>query len=985
MKHFLIFPLLLFATLISGGQTTSQPPFLIYQNDQWVDSIFHSLTLDEKIGQLIMVAAYSGQGATERAKLLKFVKENKIGGIITMQGGPGRDARMVNALQASTKIPLVVAIDGEYGLGMRLDSTLKYPFAVTMGAMSNDSLIYRMGADIGRQCQRLGIHINFAPVADVNNNPANPVIGFRSFGDNPQLVAQKATWYSRGLQSQQILATAKHFPGHGDTESDSHHDLPVINHPREHLDSVELFPFRKLIDEGIGGMMTGHLNVPALDESGKAATASPKITNELLQHQMGFSGLVVSDAMNMAGLSNIVDPEVAALSSGVDLLEFVPNPAKTIAAIKKAVVSGVLSVEDINRKCRKVLMVKRWVGLNQYKPVDLRNLHADLNHSSYRLTIRNSYQNSLTLLGNANGIVPLKRIDTLKIAVVSIGRTSLTQFQRSLGQYTGMRHFYIGDNATSAAIDQVVAQLKNYNLVIASVNGLGILASQNFKITKAQTEAAGKIARTGKSLFVVFGNPYVIKSLPDIEKAVAVVAAYQENYDTQDLAAQLIFGAFAPEGRLPADISPVFKRGDGVTAATTGRFKFTIPEEVGVDSLSLKKKIDEIVRIGIDAKAFPGCEIFFAKNGKVFFHQCYGYHTYEKSREVAPDDLYDLASVTKILGPLPALMWLNEQKKFKVNESVSLSWPDWKGSNKQSITWADLLQHQARLKPGLSFWQKAVDANGQPDPNLFSQTPSEKYPLRVSNRLYEVGSYPDYIVSEIRSSPLTKSRRYLYSDLGFILFPKMIERMTGQSYETFLNEKFYQPLGASTLGYNPYLRFPLDQIVPTEQDNEFRRELLQGFVHDESAALMGGISGNAGLFGTITDVAKLMQMYLQYGQYGGERYIAERIVKDWTSRHSTQLGNRRGYGFDKPKIGNHLSPPETSYPAPLVSDTSFGHSGFTGTFVWADPSTGILFLFFTNRVHPTRANNALNRLKLRVQLQQALYESFKNSPGQLHP
>jgi CubicO group peptidase (beta-lactamase class C family) len=572
--------------------------------------------------------------------------------------------------------------------------------------------------------------------------------------------------------------------------------------------------------------------------------------------------------------------------------------------------------------------------------------------------------------------MPLQRLDTLKIAAVSIGRTNITGFQRSVGRYAGIKNYYIDDKATSASIDQTMLQLKNYNLVIAAVNGLGIMASSDYKLTNAQIEAAKKITRSGKTIVVIFGNPYVLKSLEGIEKAFGIIEVYQENYDTQDLVGQLIFGAFAPEGKLPVTVNSGFNRGDGLVSEPSGRFKFTLSDELGVDSLTMKKKIDEVINTGLEEKAFPGCQVFLAKNGKVFFHQSYGFHTYEKERPVECDDLYDLASVTKISAPLPALMYLADQKKFSVNKQVSEYWPDWKGSNKQYIKVADLLSHQARLRPGIIFWKKAMDENGQLNPDFFSAVQSERYPVRVSKNLCIVDSYANYMYTEIRNSPLLKQKKYVYSDLGFIILPKIIESLTKQNYETFVKEKFYNPLGASTLTFNPYLYFPIEKIVPTENDQIFRHELLQGFVQDESAAMLGGISGNAGLFGTIGDMAKLMQMYLQYGQYGGERYISDATMKEWTKRHFTQLNNRRAYGFDKPSIGNQFNEPENGYPSPLVSDASFGHSGYTGTFVWADSVSGILLLFFSNRVCPSRENNTLAKLKLRVLLQQTVYEVF---------
>ena len=982
MQKLLIITILSLLSTVLAAQQKVRPPFLKFENDQWVDSVFNSLSLDEKIGQLIMVPAYSGKGNAHILHIIKLIKENKIGGIITMQGGPMRHVNMVNRLQEASKTPLIVAIDAEYGLSMRLDSCIRYPYGLTLGALGNDTLIFNLGADLGKQCKRLGIHINFAPVADVNSNPLNPVIGFRSYGDDPARVFQKAVPYALGLQSQQVLATFKHFPGHGDTRKDSHLELPVILRNRVQLDSVELYPFQKAISFGLGGIMTGHLSVPALDSSGVAASASKLMVNGLLRGQFGFEGLVVTDAMNMEGADDqddSSDPCVKALIAGNDLLEFVVNPSKTIIAVKKAIADGQISVEEIDLKCKRILMVKRWVGLNQYTPVNTEKIYSDVNQSSYRMTLRDIAQRSLTILHDSNLVFPLKHLDTLKIATVSIGRGYITGFQRSMERYTHMDHFFISKDADGESVKRLMAQLKKYNLVVAGLNHLGNFVASNYRITKTQQLVTQQVANLQNSIVVLFGNPYILGYLDDIGNAKGLVVAYEENNETQDLAGQLLFGAFGAQGKLPVSVTNLYRSNTGLTTLSANRFKYTLPEELGIDSVYLKKKIDSLVNIGLTHKAFPGCQILLARWGKVFFEESYGYHTYGGERPVKQDDLFDFASLSKILAPVPALMWLADEKKLSVNRKMSDYLTDWKGSNKQDLIIADVLSHQARLKPGIPFWLKTVDKHGNFKPGYFSKDSTAQYPLRVSKDLFIMGSFRDSVYSMIKKSNLLKRKHYVYSDMGFIVFPKMIESIVQMDYESFLKNNFYHPLGAYTLTYRPYLYFPIDQMVPEEDDQEFRKELIQGYVHDEGAAVLGGISGNAGLFGTINDAAKLMQMYMNYGTYGGERYISDATLKDWTHRHFEKLDNRRGYGFDKPYLKNNLRPFGEAYPAPLVSDASFGHSGFTGTFAWADPETGILFLFFSNRIYPKRTNNQINQLRLRELIQQEVYEQVKKS------
>ena len=539
MRKIYLFLLLLLVCPILYAQERVRPPFLQYEKDHWVDSVFYSLSIDEKIGQLIMVSAYSNKGQAHTQEIIKYIKENKIGGVITMQGGALRQANFVNQLQNSTTLPLLVATDAEWGLGMRLDSTIKYPYEMTLGALKDDSLIFQLGADIGKQCKRIGININFAPVADINNNALNPVIGYRSFGDDPKKVLQKSVLFSLGMQSQNVLPTLKHFPGHGDTEVDSHYALPVITHSRARLDSIELYPFREGIKKGVGGIMTAHLNVTALDTSHIAASLSKKIVQDLLIGELGFEGLIVTDAMNMQGIasqSKEGTADVLALEAGNDLLEFVTDPAKTIASIKNAINNGTISFDDINKKCRKILMIKRWLGLNNYKPIETSNLYMDLNKSSYRMTIRDAVQKSLTVLQNRNDILPLRQLDTLRIATICLGSESVTPFQTSLGKYTEVTHFNIKKDVGMETIRKTLMQLRKFNLVIVGLNNLGLRASNNFNLSNSQAAFIKQISEQCNSIVVVLGNPYILKYLDGIEKAKGLIIAYQESKESQELA-----------------------------------------------------------------------------------------------------------------------------------------------------------------------------------------------------------------------------------------------------------------------------------------------------------------------------------------------------------------------------------------------------------------------------------------------------------------
>lgn len=959
------------------GSTARDIPFVSFLNDPWVNSTFRELTPDEKIGQLIMITAYPDQGENHIKELINIIKKYKPGGILIMQGTPYATARLANDLQAVSKTPLLFAIDGETGLGFRLDSTIVYPQAQTLGAAENEKLIYRMGLDIAEQFKLLGLHINFAPVADVNTNPSNPVINFRSFGEDKINVAKKAIAFSTGMQDGGVLAVAKHFPGHGDTRADSHETLPVLNDPKEKIDSVEAYPFKQLIENGIGGIMTGHLNVRSFDEPGIPASLSGNVIQKYLKETLGFNGFIVTDAMNMKGVAKPSGKaEVEALKAGNDMVEFVIDAGKSVAAIKAAILNGEISEAEIDTKCRKILAIKRWSGLNNYKPSQLYGLAEKLNNPVFDLNHRMLVENSLTILTNKNTL-PVDGLDTLKIATINIGGETVNDFQAMAGNYTQAENFVLPKNASLAELKKLLDDLRPYNLVIGGIHGINRFPGRNYGATQIQVEAVKKIISLKKSVFVFFGNAYALKYFEGIENSAGLVMAYEDSKLAQELAAQLIFGAFGCSGKLPVSINEKFKSGDGIPVQGIGRLKYTIPEEVGIRSGKLGKRIDSLACLGIDSAAYPGCQVLVAKDGKIIFHKCYGFLTYQNIEPVSPDLLYDLASITKISGPLPALMKLNSEGKLDLDAPLSRYWPDWIGSNKEKIKLRDILAHQGRLQAWLPFWQENLKKNGKLKSSVFKNRPAKDFPVRVSSDLYMNLEYQDTIYKRIKDSPLLNEKKYVYSDLSFIIYPKIITNLTGTDYESYLRTTFYRPLGAYSFLYNPYKSYPIGKIVPTEIDDTFRKELVRGFVHDEAAAMLGGVSGHAGLFGTVDDMAKLMQMYLQKGQYGGRIYIPEKTMNEFTRCQFPGDSNRRGLGFDKPYRENHRNKLADAYPAPDASMNSFGHTGFTGTFVWADPDKNLLFIYFTNRVYPTRENSKLSDLNLRVSMHQSIYDSIR--------
>jgi len=982
-RIFFVFQFLLFTIQAVKAQTTTPPQFL-NKNRQWVDSVFATLTPDERISQLIMVAAVSDvkralidPKTSNPAVIEKLIKENKIGGVVFFQGGPVPQAKLTNYYQSISKVPLLVAMDAEFGLAMRIDSTVRYPYQMTLGAIQgNDELIYQMGKQLAQQAKRLGMHINFAPVADINNNPNNPVISFRSFGENKYKVAEKAVAYMKGMQDNGLLTSAKHFPGHGDTGVDSHYDLPLINHNLTRLDTLELYPFKVLMNNGLSGMMIAHLSIPALDNTPNLpSTLSKPIVTDLLRTKLGYQGLIYSDAMNMKGVTKYFadgKADAMGLESGMDILEFTEDVSKAVAEIKKSIAEGRISQAEIDFRCKKVLEAKAWVGLNHYKPVDLTNLYEDLNPKSAELTNRLLTEKALTLLKNESSILPLKELDTLKIASVSLGADSITTFQNTLGLYTKVDHFVVPAKATPQQMEDVRAKLKDYNLLLVGLHLSSISPRANYGLTEQMNTMLQELMATKKAVVSVFGNPYVLNKITKPETAKALVMAYQLTPYTQDLSAQLIFGAIPALGKLPVTVNAQFPYALGIQTPALQRLKYTIPEEIGLDSKLITFKIDSIANLAITAKATPGCVVQLAKDGKVFFRKAYGKHTYEGPATVKLTDLYDLASVTKITASTLALMSLYDQKKFDLDATMKDYLPDFKKSNKADLTWRRVLTHSARLKSYIMFWKEVKNPDGTLKDKVFSTRQSSKYPTSVvGDSLFIRKNYSKKLYKEIADSPLNPEEGYVYSDLSFILYPQIVKSLTGVEFEDYLKNNFYKKLGATSLTFNPKRFYNLDQIVPSERDTFFRQTLIHGQVHDEAAAMLGGLSGHAGLFGDANDVMKVWQMYLQNGYYGGKQLLSKDALFEFTRYQYPEMGSRRGLGFDKPTFKYSGNAPKYAHPM------SFGHTGFTGIMVWADPSVNLNYVFLSNRVYPTRENPKISTLNIRTAIMDVVYEELR--------
>lgn len=966
--------ILIFFAFLSVGAYSCTPPS--GPDSTWVDSVFHSLTPDQRIAQMFIIRAFSGKDSVYNDSLLKLIRKWNPGGVCFFKGGPGRQASLTNILQKNSQTPLLVSIDAEFGLGMRLDSVTSFPRAMTLGAMPDDSLIRELGRQIAKDCRRLGVHMNFAPVVDINNNPDNPVIGSRSFGEDAGIVSRRSILFMKGLQSGGILTTAKHFPGHGDTDSDSHLTLPVLHQDSARLDSTELYPFRKAIQSGVDGIMVAHLFVPSLDTTlNTPATLSKKIVTGLLKGRMGFKGFVITDALDMRGVTKHSIPgetELKALQAGNDILLLPKDLDKGIHAIRLARDSALIPQELIDQKCRIVLRLKYKAGLNHRTPVSLDHLAEDLNSVESEILSRNIFRNAITLVKNANDLIPVKFLDRKKIAVLFIGDTVLQPFQEMMSRYAPVTICSLPSGFSKDKEDSVIRQLRDQDLIIIGLHSNQSLISRQYGIQDCSIRLIDSLCKIRKVILDVFGSPYGLSFFRNPSNMEAILVSYQDCPESQTLSAGLIFGAIPARGHLPVTIPGSFPVNTGLNTKST-RLEFVLPEEIGIASEKLKT-IDSLALSGIVKRAYPGCQVVFAVDGKIFYDKSFGHPRYEDSIPVANSDIYDLASVTKVAATTLAIMKLGEEKKISLDETLGTYLPELTGSDKYSLVIRDVMTHQAGFQSWIPFYLKTL-RNGKPDPAIYQDHPSEQFPLRVAENLYIRSDWPDTIYRSIRNAPLRNTRDYKYSDMGFYLLRRIVEKASGLPFDEYVNASFYRPLGLTTTGFRPRSRFPVGRIMPTEQDTTFRKQLIRGDVHDPGAAMLGGISGHAGLFSDATDLAILLQLLLNNGEYGEKQYFLPSTVKEFTRTQFPGNGNRRALGFDKPTLTFRTDGPCCRSASPL----SFGHSGFTGTYIWADPENHLSFVFLSNRVYPDASNEKIVEMNIRTRIHQAMYDILENS------
>ena len=941
-----------------------------FEQQKWVDSLMLQMTLDEKIGQLFMVHAYSNKDEKHKLFIDSLIENYKIGGLIFMQGTPEKQVLLNNAYQAISKIPLLIGFDGEWGLDMRLQNTYRFPWNMTLGAIRDNSLITAFGVQVGKHCKRMGIHINFAPVVDINTNPENPIIGNRSFGEDRENVTQKAQAFINGIQSQNVLANAKHFPGHGDTDTDSHKLLPIIEFDIKRLDSIELYPYKQLVKGNLTSIMVAHLSVNALESNTELPTSlSYNVITELLKKKLQFNGLILTDALNMKGASNYAQPgeiDVAAILAGNDILLIPEDVPAAVLKIQNALNEKILTIERLEYSVRKILKAKYWAGLNKYKVIELNNLLEDLNSFQDELIHRKLIENAVTLLKNETAIFPVKELDKKKIAYVKFGDAENEDFVSMLKNYAEV------DVISGENLNELIERLKPYNLVIIGFHKSNLSPWKPYKFEDKELVWLQEIARKKEVILDVFASPYSLLQIKTFKNINALLVSYQNSKIAQEISAQMIFGAVETNGKLPVSIKNEFAEGHGLITTALDRLAYSIPEDVGLDSKELKK-IDDLAALVLKDKMAPGLQVLVARHGKVVYHKSFGYHTYVDTIPVENSNLYDVASMTKILSTLPLLMELEEHKEFILESTLGSLVPKLKKTNKNKLQVKEVLSHYGRLQPWVPFYIATLDSVKKPSSIYYRAKDTLNFNIKVANNLYLRNDYKDSIFNTIAKTDLLPRKNYKYSDLSFFIFKDFIEKYYKKDLNILTQDHFYKSIGANRMSYLPLNKYGLNEIIPSEVDDYYRYQIIQGNVHDMGAAMQGGIGGHAGLFSNANDVAKIMQMYLQRGSYGGERYLKPETIDKFNHQYYAEHQVRKGVGFDKPQIKE-----SEKATCGCVSSQSFGHSGFTGTYTWADPESGIVYVFLSNRTFPTAKNLGLVNSNIRTEIQQVIQNAIMN-------
>ena len=933
---------------------------------KWVDSVYQGLSLDEKIGQLFMPMVFSERDSAHYNQTLNLVKNEKVGGLVFSLGGPVGQSQWLNSFQSHAKTPLLVAMDAEWGVAMRLDSVKAFPWPMTLGAVKDSVLIRAIGKRMGEQEKRLGIQYSFSPVLDINTNANNPIIGNRSYGSSNERVSRQALAIMQGHHDAGVLTSGKHFPGHGDTSQDSHKTLPTVNFSADRINTIELAPYKALIEKGLSSVMVAHLNVPSITKEGLPTSLSSDVIQGLLKRDLGFKGLIVTDALNMKGVSEyskVDNIDLTAFLAGHDLLLISNNIYEGINAIKNAYRKGKVTEARLAYSVNKILRAKYKVGLAHYKPVITKNLYEDLNTIEDQSLYTEAIGKAITLLKNSNSILPLKT--TSKIGHIALGDAAANTFVNQLDKYGSF------DLIKDLTAQNAIEKTKALDTLIVSFHRSNDTPWKASSFNKEEVQIIAALAKTKTLILDVFVKPYALKSLEKINGIDAILLSYQNSEESQRLSVDAIFGAQALSGRLPVDVSETFKEGDGIDLKTPIRFGYAAPNSLGFSDTKLLA-LDVLAKVAIDSMMTPGMQILVARKGKIIYQNNFGFHTYKKKQAVTDSDLYDLASLTKVLGTLPLVMQAFDKGILSLSTKVSDLLPSWKNSNKSDLNLKQMLSHYSRLWPWIPFYKETLNKKGFPKKSMYQSEASKNFSLPVAKNLFLASNFEEEMYTQIEQSELIDSLQYKYSDLPYYIIKKYFEDTTGIPYDQYVRTNVFAPLGLKTIGYKPLDRFDASQIVSSEIDTYFRHSELDGFVHDMGAAMQDGVGGHAGLFGNAYDVASVMQMYLQGGYYNGVQLIKPETIAAFNTCYYCEEGNRRGVGFDKPQLEGI-----NGSTCGCVSKTSFGHSGYTGTYAWADPEKEIIIVILANRTFPND-DFTFSKSNIRTRMQALVYEALIN-------
>ena len=972
MKKLLLIFFILFQCISSFSQNSN------LSKDAWVDSVFNSLTPDQRIAQLMVVRMSS---IDPKTRVVTFydsavedaIRKYDIGGICLFQGGPVKQANLVNHMQAIAQTPILISIDAENGLGMRmLDSVMALPRQMMLGAVDNPDIVYRYGRWVGQQCRRAGIQVNYAPVVDINNNPDNPVINDRSFGEDKYKVAAYGIQYMKGLTDMGVMACAKHFPGHGDVSVDSHVDLPLINKTKQQLDSLELYPFREMFKAGVPSVMVAHLSVPAIDNAANKPTSiSYNTITELMRTEMGYKGISFTDALEMKGVAKYYPAgEVSAQSliAGNDMLCLPGDIPGSMKKIKAAIRKKKLNWDDLNLRVKKILAAKYQYGLAQMKPVNTVNLWRDLNANSAAIR-REVAQHAITLLRNDDDAsFPIAPNLNGRVAFLGLGLRTDNAFARRMRRDYNADVFYFNYTEDAGRVSTLVDVLKSkYETVIIGIHNYNRFPANNFGISRVALDLVKTVQSQSHTATFVFGNPYLVKNFCDAKN---IIACYEDDPITQDVAADLLNGKMAAKGKLPVTVCPDFVYGKGLI---TQLLPFGNPEAEGIDTRKLGA-IDSLANNAILNHATPGCVVLVAKDGKIVYYKAFGYTSYDSTEAVNLESIYDMASVTKVCATTISVMRLYDQGKLDIHQKLGFYLPWVRGSDKENLVLEDILLHQAGLKAWIPFFRETIDTiTGIPFAGYYEKTWSPHYSIRVADSMYMRTDWRDTMYKRMVQSPLTANGQYIYSDNDFIFLGKVVEALSGMSLDEYVEKEFYRPLGLSSIGFKPRDHFALGRVSPTENEKLFRLQLLRGDVHDPGSAMFGGVAGHAGLFADAYDLAVILQMILEGGKFNGQYFFSPATVQLFSGYRSAI--SRRGLGFDKPEKDNDKR--KEPYPCLSASPLTIGHTGFTGTCVWTDPKYNLSFIFLSNRVNPEGGTNLkLSTLSVRGNIQEAIYQAL---------